>query len=106
MNSAVPDSLVTGNEPLIESLELPDANDRHELAAAIRCGAQAIITFNLKDFPPTAIDQYGIEAMHPDSFIEHQFDLNQGAVITAAKEPSTKQGTGRRHPSRTSPRAP
>ena len=51
MNRAVPDSLVTGYEFLIESLELPDSNDRHVLAAAIRSGAQAIVTFNLKDFP-------------------------------------------------------
>lgn len=86
MNSAIPDVLVTGYEPLIENLELPDANDRHVLAAAIRCGAQAIITFNLKDFPTNAIVQYGIEALHPDAFIEHQFDLNQGTVIAAAKQ--------------------
>ena len=86
MNSAIPDVMVTGYEPLIENLELPDANDRHVLAAAIRCGAQAIITFNLKDFPADAIEQYGIEALHPDAFIEHQFDLNQGAVIAGAKQ--------------------
>ncbi|PLY14480.1 MAG: hypothetical protein C0631_10780, partial [Sedimenticola sp.] len=36
MNTAVPDSLVTAYEPLIESLSLPDADDRHVLAAAIR----------------------------------------------------------------------
>jgi len=50
MNQAVPDALVTGYESLICNLELPDADDRHVLAAAIRAGAQAIITFNLKDF--------------------------------------------------------
>jgi len=50
MNQAVPDALVTGYEPLISNLELPDAYDKHVLAAAIRAGAQAIITFNLKDF--------------------------------------------------------
>ncbi|MES9853453.1 MAG: PIN domain-containing protein [Candidatus Thiodiazotropha sp. L084R] len=86
MNRAVPDSLVTGYEPLIENLELPDADDRHVLAAAIRSSAQAIITFNLKDFPEAALDQYGIEAMHPDAFIEHQLDLHQGAVVAAAKQ--------------------
>ncbi len=86
MNKAVPDALVTGYELLIENLKLPDANDRHVLAAGIRCNAQAIITFNLKDFPASALDQYEIEAMHPDAFIEHQFDLNQGKVITAAKQ--------------------
>ncbi|MES9906702.1 MAG: PIN domain-containing protein [Sedimenticola sp.] len=86
MNRAVPDSLVMGYESLIENLELPDADDRHVLAAAIRSGAQAMITFNLKDFPEDALDQYGIEAMHPDAFIEHQLDLHQGAVVAAAKQ--------------------
>ena len=44
MDKAVPDSLVTGYEPLNEKLDLPDPDDRHVLAAAIRCGAQAIVT--------------------------------------------------------------
>ncbi len=39
MNSAVRDCLVEGYEPLIEGLKLPDADDRHVLAAAIKVGA-------------------------------------------------------------------
>lgn len=35
MNQAVPDCLVTGYEELMDSLQLPDPNDRHVLAAAI-----------------------------------------------------------------------
>ena len=38
------EALVTGYEPLIGTLELPDADDRHVPAAAIRCGAQYIVT--------------------------------------------------------------
>lgn len=86
MNKAVPDALVTNYESLIDELELPDVDDRHVLAAAIRSGAQAIITFNLKDFPEEILGLYGIEAIHPDAFIEYQLDLHQGAVITAAKQ--------------------
>jgi len=86
MNKAVPDSLVTGYEPLIEGLELPDEDDRHVLASAIRSGAQAIITFNIKDFPEEVLVLYGIEAMHPDTFVEYQLDLHQGAVIATAKQ--------------------
>ena len=52
-------------------LELPDANDRHVLAAAIKCNARIIVTINLKDFPTESLNPYGIEAMHPDEFIEH-----------------------------------
>ena len=85
MNNAIPDCLVTEYESLIGGLTLPDANDKHVLAAAIRCGAQIIVTFNLKDFPIEILDPYGIEAMHPDVFVEHQMSLYQGAVIGAAK---------------------
>lgn len=51
MNRAVPDCLVTGFEQLIDGLRLPDPDDRHVLAAAIRAGAQGIVTANLKDSP-------------------------------------------------------
>ena len=50
MNTAFPDAEVHSFEELIEFLELPDENDRHVLAAGITCKADAIITFNIKDF--------------------------------------------------------
>jgi len=50
MNDAVPDGIVSGYEDLIDSLTLPDPDDRHVLAAAIRGGAEVIVTFNLEDF--------------------------------------------------------
>ncbi len=46
MNIAVPDSMVTGYEDVIESLNLPDPDDRHVLAVAIRSDADTIVTFN------------------------------------------------------------
>lgn len=86
MNSHVRDSLVTGYEPLIESLDLPDPDDRHVLAAAIRTRASVIVTFNLKDFPADILERMGMEAQHPDEFISHLIDLNSGAVCLAAKQ--------------------
>jgi hypothetical protein len=65
MNSSVRDCLVTGYEPLIEGLTLPDPNDRHVLAAAILAGADVIVTFNLRDFPPEALARFGVEARRP-----------------------------------------
>lgn len=75
MNSAVLDCLVTGYEALIESVVLPDPGDRHVLAAAIRGGASVIVTCNLKHFPDSALDSYGIEAQHPDVFVRHLINL-------------------------------
>lgn len=76
MDSHVKDAKVTEFEPLISALELPDLNDRHVLAAAIKCGADAIVTFNLKDFPAKALEPYGIDVLHPDDFVHYQLDLS------------------------------
>lgn len=90
MNLAIPDGLVTGHETLIAGLMLPDANDRHVLAAAIRGSASVIVTFNQKDFPASAMAPYGIEAQHPDLFIDNLFHLDQAAVVAAAQQQRTQ----------------
>ena len=61
-------------------------DDRHVLAAAIRCQAGVIVTYNLKDFPEHALTPYGIEAQHPDEFVSHLFDLDRGAICVAVRE--------------------
>lgn len=86
MNKAVPGALVTGHETLIRGLELPDPNDRHVLAAAIRCGAAAIITTNLKDFPKEQLDKFETLAIHPDDFIMDLADLESELLEIAVKE--------------------
>ncbi len=86
MNAHVRDCLVTGYEDLIEALTLPDPNDRHVLAAAIRSGADVIVTANLADFPADVLEKYGIEAQHPDEFIMHQLDFAPNLVCSAAKK--------------------
>lgn len=67
MNEAVRDCLVYGHGPLSEGLMLPDPGDRHVLAAAIRTGAQVVVTSNLKHFPAADLRQWGIEAKSPDA---------------------------------------
>ena len=86
MNIKVPDCLVTDFELLEPGLSsLPDLDDRHVLAAAIHCGAQEIVTFNLCDFPERMLRPYGIRAIHPDEFVEHLLDLNFEAVCEAVR---------------------
>ena len=85
MDQAVPDALVEGYEALVLGLTLPDPDDRHVLAAAIRCGASVIVTFNQKDFPAEVLELYGIEAQHPDEFVENVLDLDTAAVVSAAQ---------------------
>jgi len=75
MDLHVRDALVTGYEPLIDTLDLPDPHDRHVLAAAIRCNADAIVSFNLKDFPAHALAPWGMDILHPDDFTYYQIDM-------------------------------
>lgn len=84
IDSSAPDCLVTGYEQLIAGLILPDPGDRHVLAAAIRCHASVIVTFNLRDFPTDYLAEFGIEAQHPDEFIRHLIDLAHDRVCLAA----------------------
>lgn len=83
MNEAFPDALVQNYEALIESLNLPDIDDRHVLAAAIKTNANLIITNNLKDFPEEYLASFGLKAKTPDDFFTDIIDLNQELSVLA-----------------------
>lgn len=59
MNEAIRDVLVTDYEHLTDQLDLPDADDRHVLAAAIHAEAEVIVTRNLRDFPADCLGPTG-----------------------------------------------
>ena len=86
MDCAVRDSLVTGYEPLIPALNLPDPDDRHVLAAAIVGRCDVIITQNLKDFPLEVLAPYGIEAQHPDAFLCNHLSLAPGLFCSVVRK--------------------
>jgi hypothetical protein len=85
MNSSIIECLVEDYEQLESTLNLPDEDDKHVLAAAIKCGAQAIITFNLKDFPQATLSNYNIEAVGPDEFIQRQINTDKVLVFRVLK---------------------
>ena len=86
MAQAVPDSVVQGWQRIEPGLTgLPDADDRHVLAAAICGHADAIVTFNLGDFPAEALAPFGVEALHPDDFLLNQLDLHPIAALKAIR---------------------
>src|SRR3954452_22465474 len=58
MHRAVPDAIVDGYDTIMNDLHLPDADDRHVLAAAIHAHVDVIVTQNLKDFPAEALRRY------------------------------------------------
>ena len=75
MDLHVRDGLIEDYEELIDGIKLPDPNDRHVLAAAIKANAQTIVTYNLSDFPSSALSKYEIDAQHPDEFLRHLLDM-------------------------------
>jgi predicted nucleic acid-binding protein len=86
MNAAVRDCLVSGYEPLVAALELPDPGDRHVLAAAIKTKAQIIVTRNLKDFPAEQLAPWELKAKSPDSFVRDQIDIDPQAVWACVQQ--------------------
>lgn len=86
MAIALPDALVTGYEDRMESLNLPDKDDRHVLAAAIHCQASRLVTFNLKDFPQSTLEPFNLEAQHPDAFACHLLEAALDRVLAVVEE--------------------
>jgi hypothetical protein len=85
MKLAFPESCVTGGETLIGSLELPDPDDRHVLATAIRTGAEHIVTENLRHFPDAALVPFGISAVAADDFLASTFELYPSDAFRAMR---------------------
>jgi hypothetical protein len=86
MDDNIEDAIVSGYEHLIDNVTLPDADDRHVLAAAIHCGADIIVTANLGDFPSDVLAAHGIEAWHPDGFLLDLFRASPNEVVAALRE--------------------
>jgi predicted nucleic acid-binding protein len=93
-----PAAFVTGYHSLITSMTNQE-KDRHVLAAAVKAGAQVIVTKNLKDFPCECLSPFDIEAQPPDDFLIHLYHFNSETVIRVLIE----QAGELRKPSKTVP---
>ena len=82
MDFHFPNGLVLGYEFLIPTLPLPDPNDRHVLAVAIHAKAEYIVTFNLKDFPKSALLPYHVKAVSPDDFVLRIIEYDTNNFLT------------------------
>lgn len=86
MERALPDARVTDYATWIPRIDLPDPDDRHVVAAAVKIGADVIVTFNLDDFPDDALAPFGVEAIHPDSLFLSRIEDSPSAVIDVARK--------------------
>jgi predicted nucleic acid-binding protein len=74
MRGAFPDAELDVPVGLADTITcIPDPNDRHVVAAAVFGSADAIVTFNIRHFPPGCIQQYGVSCQTPDQFLVRQF---------------------------------
>jgi hypothetical protein len=99
MNATFPDANIKGYEKFINGLKLPDPNDRHILAAALKSKSGVIVTFNVKDFPQDYLKNFEIEIQHPDIFVSNLINLDElranlaltSQVKRLVNPPKTKQ---------------
>lgn len=85
MRTFFPDALVENYESLVPRMT-NDPKDRHVLAAAVRAGAELIVTLNGKDFPTTSLRPYDIGVRSPDDFLLDQLDLDSETVCAITHE--------------------
>jgi len=88
MQRAFDDACVTGWQSLESGIVLPDPDDRHVVAAALRGRADMIVTANLRDFPVGSLGDVGLEVQHPDDFLLDQIDLYPGLTLHALRTQS------------------
>ena len=97
MGNAFEDALVTGWEPLEATVVLPDVDDRHVVAAAMRGRADAIVTANVRHFPAEILEPIGIEVLHTNDFLLDQLDLAPRVVLEVLREQAAHTATRRWH---------
>lgn len=85
MKAALPDADVADYQALIPGLSLPDPDDRHVLAAAIAGEASIIVTWNLKDFPVSALQPHGIVCISPDDFLIDLYSAHLDALLDSVR---------------------
>ena len=86
INKTCPHALVEKYESIIPSVDISDENDRHVVAAAIKCNANVIVTYNLDDFPPEYLESVALSVVDPDTFIADMIDLSPKRCCDAFRE--------------------
>lgn len=96
MRDHFPEAMVTVPAELPTALSsIPDEDDRHVVAAAIRGKADAILTLNVRHFPQECLTQHEIAAICPDDFLIDQFHLNPEEMLDKIDAQATAIGNDR-----------
>jgi predicted nucleic acid-binding protein len=72
-------------EAIVNGLNLPDPDDCHVLAAAIKAKAGVIVTENVRDFPAQELNLHDIEILTLDQFVADILDLAGPEAVAALR---------------------
>lgn len=78
---AFPQACIEINKTLLPALQ-NDEKDRHVLATAICGNCSLIVTFNLKDFHKDALAPWGVEACHPQKYLDVLYDIEPKRIMS------------------------
>ncbi len=92
-----PGARVPVAEGLATRLVLPDPDDVHVLATAIAGGADAVVTFNARDFPQAVLRAEGVTRRDPDGLLWEFWSGAPGAVgaVVARERRALEAASGR-----------
>lgn len=77
------DGEVSGYEATEAGIRLPDPADAHVAAAAHHGRADAVLTFNIRDFPLRAMRPLALSRLHPDEYFAARWRDDQGRLAEA-----------------------
>jgi hypothetical protein len=86
MKMAFEDAMVSSYDDFMCVCDkIPDGNDRHVLAAALKTQAAIIVTDNIRHFPSEVVAPLNIEACTSDEFIANTIALDAGKAVAAVR---------------------
>lgn len=86
MEAAFEEAMVVDFDQFLSACEgLPDENDAHVVAAALKTQAAVIVTDNLRDFPEELLRRLNLKARSADAFIADTIALDTGRAVAAVR---------------------
>lgn len=86
MEEAFEEAVVEGFDGMLNACDgLPDPDDAHVVAAALKTQAAVIVTDNLRDFPKAILAPLNLEVRSTDAFIADTIALDPERAIAAVR---------------------